>query len=150
MGGNILVWKNNVTNLLSFSIITGFGFPQNIGPYSLKAKNIVRNSLVYMNILNCVALKVLEPQATRAKAFRVDVYSSSGSSSTRTAYPAAWKLASVMRAICLLGSGCLSDSSQHRSRALVNFSNRSGVTRIFSSFFNSLKNGVNFGESLGI
>ena len=71
----------------------------------------------------------------------------------RTAYPAAEKLASVIRAICLFGNGCLSASSQHRSRALlisVNFSNRSGVTRTFSSLVISLKNGVRFSDNLGM
>ena len=51
----------------------------------------------------------------------------------------------------LFGRGFLSASSQHRSRALfisVNFSNRSGVTRTFSSLVSNLKNGVSFSDSL--
>ena len=87
------------------------------------------------------------------ESFLVEVYFSSGSSSLRTAYPAAEKLASVKRAICLFGKGCLSASSQHRSRALlisVSFSNRSGVTRTFSALVNSLKNGASFPGSRGI
>ena len=89
-----------------------------------------------MDIFSWAGLKVLDPKATGAKAFFVEVYFSKGSSSMRTAYPAAEKLASVMRAICLFGKGCLGASSQHRSRTLlisVSFSNRSGVNRTFPS-----------------
>ena len=106
-----------------------------------------------MDISNWVGLKALDLQATGAKAFLVDVYFSEGTSSMRTAYPAAEKLASVMWAICLFGRGCLSASSQHRSRALlilVIFCNRSALTRIFSSLVNNLKNAVSFSESLEI
>ena len=71
----------------------------------------------------------------------------------RTAYPAAEKLASVIRAICLFGNCCLSASSQHRSRALfisANFSSRSGVTSTFSSLVSNLKNVYSFSDSLGM
>ena len=81
----------------------------------------------------------------------VEVYFSRGSTSMRTAYPAAEKLASVIRAICLFGKGCLSASLQHRSRALfisVIFSSRSGVTSTFSSLVSNLKNGVSFSDTM--
>ena len=85
--------------------------------------------------------------------FLVDVYFSSGSSSMRTAYPAAEKLESVIRAICLFGRVCFGASSQHQQRALfisVNFSNRSGVTRTFSSLVSSLETGDRFSDNLGM
>ena len=72
-----------------------------------------------------------------AKAFLVEVNFSNESSSI-TASPADEKLASVMSAICLFGKGWLRACSQHQSQALlipVSFSNRSGVTRTLTSFF---------------
>ena len=41
---NPLVWKNRATDLLFVKMMTGFGFPQNICPTSLNAKDIAKTS----------------------------------------------------------------------------------------------------------
>ena len=129
------------------------GSPKNV-PEFLKSKSYCREFFRMEGHLQLGRTKCLGSISYWCKkSFLVDVYFSRGSSSMRTAYPVAEKLASVMRAFCFFGRGCLSASSQHRSRALlisVNFSTKSGVTRTFMFLVNSLKNGVSFSESLGI
>ena len=72
-----------------------------------------------MDIFIWDGVKVFEPEATGAYDFRSEVNFWLGSSSMRAAYPAAAMLASVIRAICLLGRGCCNAKLQHLSSALV-------------------------------
>ena len=105
-----------------------------------------------MDIFSCEGVNVFEPYAIGAYAFLDEVYFCSGSSSVRRAYTAAEKLASDIKANCLLGNGYLSASSQHRSRSLLMVLNcciRSCVTNNLSSFLSIWKKSANFSDSLG-
>ena len=87
------------------------------------------------------------------KPLLIEVYFSFGSSSIRTAYPAAEKLASVISASCFSGKGCYEANWQLLSKSLlilVNCCANSRVTNTLVSFFNNLKNGVKFSECLGM
>ena len=148
----ILVRKNSVTDLMYVSVITGFGVPQNICPTSLKAKKIAKFSFEYMDIFFC-GTEGLRSVGHWCEKFLVEMNFSNGSSSMRTLYPAAAKLASVIRAIGFSAEVVLvldHNIDQEPCFLSVNCSDSSGVTRTLPSIFLEFENVVCFSESLGL
>ena len=155
-GGIILVWRNLVSDLLSVILLVGFVAPHKLCPNSFSAKQIAKISSPQADFFIWDEVNVFDPYATGAKLFFAEVYFWLGSSSFRSAYPVAWKMASLINISCLFGSGCQRASWQHVSKVLSRLRcsfMSSGVILLLSLawvIFNSLKNEVGLSVCLGM